>query len=107
MTPLEASKNENKKKVYTNLYSDIIYLKPGKVKFQIGDKVRVSKCEKKVFDRGYTPNWTEEISVVNEVLNTKPVTYKIVDLKGEEVKESFYEKSYKEQNKKHLELKKY
>ena len=33
MTPLEASKEENEKQVYTNLYSDLIYLKPGKVKF--------------------------------------------------------------------------
>ena len=36
MTPLEASK-KNEKKVYNNLYSDLIYLKPGKIKFQIGD----------------------------------------------------------------------
>ena len=43
-------------------------------------------------DKGYTPNWTEEILVVNKVLNTKPITYKIVDLMGEEVKGSFYEK---------------
>ena len=92
MTPLEASRKENKKKVYNNLYSNLIYLKPGKIKFQIGDKVRISKYKRPVFDKGYTPNWTEEIFVVNEVLNTKPITYKIVDLMGEEVKGSFYEK---------------
>ena len=43
MTPLEASKKENEKKVYNNLYSDLIYVKPGKLKFKIGDKVRISK----------------------------------------------------------------
>ena len=45
-----------------------------------------------VFDKGYTPKWTEEIFVVDEVLNTKPITYKIVDLMGEEVKGFLYEK---------------
>ena len=82
-------KKKMRKKVYNNLYSDLIYLKPGKIKFQIGDKVRISKYKRPVFDKSYTPNWTEEIFVVNEVLNTKPVTYKIVDLMGEEVKGSF------------------
>ena len=47
----------------------------------------------------------EEIFVVNKVLNTKPITYKIVNLMGEEVKGSFYEKELQKQNKKHLELK--
>ena len=63
MTPLEASKKENEKKVYNNLYSDLISLKPGKLKFQIGDKVN-----ERIF---------------------------------------FMIMSYKKQNKKHLELKKY
>ena len=92
ITPLEASKKENEKKVYFNLYSELIYLKPGKLKFQIGDEVRISKYKRHVFDKGYSPNWTEEIFVVNKILNTKPVTYKIVDLMGEEVKGFFYEK---------------
>ena len=92
MTPLEASKKENEKKVYNNLYWNLIYLKPGKIKFKIGDKVRISKYKRRVFDKGYTPNWTEEIFVVNEVFNKKPITYKIVGLIGEEVKGSFYEK---------------
>ena len=56
-----------RKKVYNNLYSDLIYLKPGKVKFQIGDKVRISKYKRPVFDKGYTPNWTEEIFEVNKI----------------------------------------
>ena len=84
MTPLEASKKVNEKKVYNNLYSNLIYLKPGKLKFQIGNKVRISKYKRPVFDKGYTPNLAEEIFVVNKILNTKPVTYKIVNLMGEE-----------------------
>ena len=91
MTPVEASKKKNKSKVWSNLYSDLIYLKPHSSKFAIGDHVRISKYKRKVFDKGYTPNWTEEIFVINKVLPTKPVTYSIVDLVGEEIKGSFYD----------------
>ena len=92
MTPTEASKNVNENKVFANLYGDLIYLKPKKPKFSIGDKVRISKYKRRVFDKGYTPNWTEEVFTVDIVLLTKPVTYKIVDLLGEEIEGSFYEK---------------
>ena len=90
MTPIEASKKKNEKNVWSNLYGDLIYLKPGKPKFAIGDKVRISKYKRQVFDKGYTPNWTEEIFVIDKVLPTKPVTYSIVDLMGEAIKGYFY-----------------
>ena len=74
------------------MYGDLIYLKPKKPKFSIGDKVRISKYKRQVFDKGYTPNWTEEVIVVDDILMTKPVTYRIVDLLSEQIKGSFYEK---------------
>ena len=74
------------------MYKDEIFLKPGKPKFSIGDKVRISKYKRKVFDKGYTPNWTEEVFVIDKVNFTKPVTYNVVDLLGEKVEGSFYEK---------------
>ena len=92
MTPIEASKKENENKVFANLYGDLIYSKPKKPKFSIGDKVRISKYKRRVFDKGYTPNWTEEVFVVDKVILTNPVTYKIIDLLGEEIEGSFYEK---------------
>ena len=92
MTPTEASKKENENKIFANLYGDLIYLKPKIPKFSIGDKVRLSKYKRRVFDKGYTPNWTEEVFVVDKVIQTKPVTYHIVDLLGEKVGGSFYEK---------------
>ena len=79
MTPREASKKGNEKQVFTNLYKDEIFLKPGKPKFSIGNKVRLSKYKRRVFDKGYTPNWTEEVFVVDKVNLTKPVTYNVVD----------------------------
>ena len=92
MTPNEASKKENEEKVFVNLYIDLIYWKPKKPKFAIGDKVRISKYKRRIFDKGYTPNWTEEVFVVDKVLPTKPVTYEIIDSMGEEIEGSFYEK---------------
>ena len=84
-------KKKNESKVWSNLYGDLIYLKPGKPKFSIGDKVRISKYKRQVFDKGYTPNWTEEILfVIDKALPTKPVTYSIVDLMEEPIKGSFY-----------------
>ena len=92
MTPKEASKKENEEKVSVNLYGNLIYWKPKKPKFTIRDKVPISKYKRRVFDKGYTPNWTEEVFVVDKVLPTKPVTYEIVDSMGEEIEGSFYEK---------------
>src|SRR5438093_13012910 len=57
--------------------------------FQIGDDVRLSKS-KRVFDKGYLPNWTEEIFTVSIVLNTVPVQYKVRDYRKEEIVGSFY-----------------
>ena len=90
MTPVEASMKKNELAVWRNLYPD--RLKPVKVtpKFSVGDKVRISK-KKKTFEKGYTTRWAEEIFTIVKVKRTSPVTYKIADLNGEEIKGSFYE----------------
>ena len=62
-----------------------------KPKFKVGDHVRISKY-KNIFAKGYTPNWSEEVFVINKIKNTVPWTYAISDLNGEEITESFYEK---------------
>lgn len=51
MTPIKAGIKENDEKVFSNLYGDLIYEKVEKPKFKIGDKVRISKYKRKVFDR--------------------------------------------------------
>ena len=59
MTPMEASLKENENKMWRNLYPEFV----GKIltpKFSIGDYVRITK-KKKIFDKGYTQRWTEEI----------------------------------------------
>ena len=54
ITPAEASKKKNESTVYFNLCSDMEQLS-SKPKFKVGDKVRISKYKRKIFDKGYTP----------------------------------------------------
>ena len=90
MTPIEASKKKNQGTVYLNLYGDMETSRQ-KPKFKVGDKVRISKYKRKVFDKGYTPNWTEEVFTIDKIQYTNPLTYKLNDLNNEEIQGSFYE----------------
>ena len=65
MTLVEASKKKNESTVYFNLYGNMEQLS-SKSRFKVGDKVRISKYKIKIFDKGYTPNWTEEIFLVDK-----------------------------------------
>ena len=61
-----------------------------KPKYKVGDSVRISKY-KRVFTKGYMPNWTNEVFKIYAVKPTKPVTYILQDSKGEILKGGFYE----------------
>ena len=73
--------------------------------FKVGDHVRISKY-KNIFAKGYTPNWSEEVFVVNKIKNTVPWTYVINDLNGEEISGSFYEKELQKTNQKEFRIEK-
>ena len=90
MTPIDASKEENELTVWRNLYPDRFKISKLTPKFSVGDEVRITK-KKKVFEKGYTTRWTEEIFTIKEIQNTDPITYKLEDLQGEEIKGTFYE----------------
>ena len=47
--------------------------------------------KKNLFDKGFTPRWTEEVFRISKTVLTIPITYKIIDLNGEESEWSFYE----------------
>ena len=53
---------------------------------------------KNIFAKGYTPNWSEEVFVINKIKNTVPWTYAISDLNGKEITGSFYEKELQKTN---------
>ena len=92
---------------YYNTWHNSIKMKPKDVKndnrvyidehneksarFNVGDRVRISKF-KKIFAKGYTPNWSKEIFIVDKINNTVPYTYNIKDLNGEKIIGSFYDK---------------
>ena len=88
MTPEEASKPCNYLKVYNALYKKKEAQPPAT--FQVGDKVRIS-VSKKLFEKGSTSNWSEEIFEITDVIRTtNPIVYKIKDLTDEEIEGSFY-----------------
>ena len=60
-------------------------------RYKVDDRVRISKF-KNIFAKGYTPNWSKEIFIVNERNDTVPYTYNIKDLNDEEIIGSFYDR---------------
>ena len=55
----------------------------------MGHRIRISRI-KALFEKGYLPNWFEELSVVDEVKKSNPYSYTAKDINGELVLDSFY-----------------
>jgi len=72
-----SEQKDNAITVYRNLYPDLTR-HPMRAKFKIGDKVRIQK-KKGFFEKGSTPNWTEEVFTVSKIQRTDAITYKITD----------------------------
>ena len=83
MKPIDI-KNDNKR-VYIDEHNE------KDSRFKVGDTVRIYKF-KNIFAKGYTPNWSKEIFIVNKINDTVPYTYNIKDLNGEEIIGSFYDR---------------
>ena len=49
--------------------------------FHVGHKVRIVR-KKGTFEKGFTPNWTEEVFTITTVKGTKLQTYTIEDTRG-------------------------
>ena len=62
-------------------------------RFKIGDRVRISKF-KNIFAKGYTPNSSREIFIINKINDTVPYTYNLKDLNDEEIIGSFYDREF-------------
>ena len=89
VTPFEASENPELIKDVNNINNHKNDSLKEKVKFKVGDHVRIFKY-KKHFDKGYISKWTNEIFIIKRILNTKPITYRIIDLDGENILGRFY-----------------
>lgn len=89
----------NQHRVWNELYGDVLKKrikwraakrKPRRA-FDVGDTVRIAK-DKRHFEQGYKPNWTEEVFYVTrvDVLPTgEGFKYKVADESGEEILGSF------------------
>lgn len=60
-----------------------------KIKFKVGDHVRLSRY-RHVFSKGYRPTWTTEIFTVRKIQQTDPTTYLLADWEGEHIEGSIY-----------------
>ena len=88
MKPSEVNLS-NVSKVRETLYGKL--LPNQNFKFQIGDKVRVSKI-KGTFEKGYLPNWSEEIFFVRRRIPLSVPCYELKDYNNENIEGLWYEK---------------
>ena len=86
---MEASSKKTENKVFRNIYPDFGGKTPN-TKISVGDNVRITK-KTNLFEKGFTPCWTEEVFRISKIDLTIPITYKIIDLNGEEIEGLFYE----------------
>ena len=83
MKPIDVG--DNNKRVYIDEHNE------KDSRFKVGDRVRISKF-KNIFAKGYAPNWSSEIFIVDKVNDTIPYTYNLKNLNDEEIIGSFYDK---------------
>ena len=60
-------------------------------RFKVSDRVRISKF-KNIFAKGYTPNWSKEIFIVDKINDTVPYTYNLKGFNDEKIIGSFYDR---------------
>lgn len=95
MAPVEVNnRNENLVRYNINKNRQKYRAVDKRTQFKVGDKVRISKY-KKVFDKGYLPNWTNEVFTIYAVQAAIPITYKVKDYKDNVIQGSFYEHELK------------
>ena len=88
MKPSEVTK-ANETKVWDTLYGNDVE-KRVRFKFQVGDRVRISKV-KRMFEKSYLPNFTEEMFTVYKRMARQVPVYKLKDDAGEILDGTFYE----------------
>ena len=76
---------DNNKRVYIDEHNE------KDSRFKVGDRVRISRY-KNIFAKGYTPNWSKKIFIVDKINDTVSYTYNLKDLNDEEIIGSFYDR---------------
>ena len=88
MKPSQVTKS-NEAKVWDTLYGNDVD-KRVRYKFQVGDRVRISKV-KRMFEKSYLPNYTEEMFTIYKRFARQVPVYKLKDDAGEILDGTFYE----------------
>ena len=60
-------------------------------RYDVGDRVRISKF-KNIFAKGYTPNWSREMFIVDKINDIVPYIYNLKNVNDEEIIGSFYDR---------------
>ncbi|KAJ8028059.1 Chromobox protein-like 7 [Holothuria leucospilota] len=81
---------ENEGTVWNTLYTSYVIKDNGNYKFKLGERVRIAKSKLK-YEKGYLPNWSEELFTVVK-RKPKPIpVYRLQDWNGEDIGGDFYE----------------
>ena len=82
MSSLERTTNSStiarNKRVYIDEHNE------KSARYNVGNRATISKF-KNIFAKGYTPNWSREIFIVNKINDAVPYAYNLKDLNDEEI----------------------
>jgi hypothetical protein len=76
---------KNIKKIHKNNFNR----KFSKIKFRVGDLVRISK-NKHIFEKGYTANWSSDVFSIYKINLNQKITYKLKDQSGDILNGIYY-----------------
>ena len=88
MRPVDVTA-ENEAEVWQTLYGKMKEKSRKEPKFHVGEKVRIGKY-KHIFEKGYLPNYTEEVFEISQVVHRIPTVYRLKDYNGEPIEGVFY-----------------
>ena len=90
LTHSDARNPANYQHIHSAIYAEASAREATSPKFHVGDRVRITR-KKGTSEKGFTPNWTEEVFTISSVKAITPPTYTIKDTLGEPVQGTFYE----------------
>ena len=103
MTPIDVKDNTHIDSMKLHSSKEVTDKDP---KFKVGDHVRISKF-KKIFAKGYSPNWSENVFVIKKSYKNSSVVISVIsDLTDDEIIETFYEKELQNTNQQEFRIEK-
>lgn len=82
-------RKEHEQEILHNIYRKYLETPVKKAVYKVNDVVQVART-KLLFEKAGTATFGEEQFIISEVVNTKPKTYRLVDLSGESIAGKYY-----------------